>query len=360
MSGAAITHVYRYRGESAFDGGAAPALRLPTSGGSAPWPAFFRGKLTKPRTVALLLRGLSRVVGARYHIPPGMLARILREADPVVTSGGGVLRFEGFSACASAYARVDLTPGAYDGEIVGSGTTNVDFNAPMRAALAGVTDRDALTLSVGVDRVVLERDGAAVVERKVPLPIRWLKGFVEVQAYRARMRSRLTLDGAEATRFLRGLPRASTSRHEQWLVPTGRAARLAMTPVAGAPRVSGTERLRVLEDVAPASRALRVYGDDEGQASAWELDVGGARFTLVLSADVWRGFSGEGQALETLAAMTRRASLPARARAMLKWQATLLPPDLARALDASVDDASRALAIVGREPRARAWAASVG
>jgi hypothetical protein len=347
MSGASIAHVYRYPVASAIERSGAPVLRLATSGGSAESPTFFRGRLTRPYVTAQFLRGLSRVVGARYHVPPAMLTRILREADPVVTSGGGLLRFEGFSACASAYARVDLTPRVYDGDVVGHGTTNVDFNAPMRAALAGVTDGDALALRVGVDRVELDRGDDTVVERKVPLPLRWLKGFVEVQAYQARMEPRFTLDGPDALRFLRALPRVSTSRHEQWLVPAGRSVRLSMTQAKDAVRVSGTERLRVLEDMVGGSKALRVYADAGGQSTAWELDADGLRFTLVLSADVWRGFSGEGQALEPLAAMARREPLLARARATLKWQATIPPADLAAALGASAEDATRALLMLG-------------
>ena len=51
-----------------------------------------------------------------------------------------VLRFEAFSACCSTYGRVDLLPRAVEGEWLGRGTTNVDFNAPMRAALAKIQD----------------------------------------------------------------------------------------------------------------------------------------------------------------------------------------------------------------------------
>jgi hypothetical protein len=49
-------------------------------------------------------------VASRFFVPPAMLERILALADPIVTSGGGMLRFEGFSGCRSVYARVDLTP----------------------------------------------------------------------------------------------------------------------------------------------------------------------------------------------------------------------------------------------------------
>src|SRR5215217_4540441 len=134
----ALSHTYQYSGPSelvAVERG--QALRLMTSGGGAPRPYFFEGRLLQPRLTAQALRALSRVVGTRFYIPPAMLHRILLEADPVVTCGRGMLRFEGFSSCASTYARVDLTPEAYEGDVASFGTTNVDFNAPMRAARRG-------------------------------------------------------------------------------------------------------------------------------------------------------------------------------------------------------------------------------
>jgi hypothetical protein len=48
-----------------------------------------------------------------------------------------------------------------------TGTTNVDFNPPMRAALAGVGGIDPLHLAIGADVTVTTMD-AAVTEDKVP------------------------------------------------------------------------------------------------------------------------------------------------------------------------------------------------
>src|SRR5262249_29270532 len=151
------------------------------------FPYFFEGRVLQPRTTAQLLTTLARVVSTRYYMPPNMVARILLERDPVVTAGAGMLRFEGFSACCSTYVRVDLTPDAYSGSVVGNGTTNVDFNPAMRASLARVRDVDRLGISVGPDEVAVRRGFENVVERKVALPLRWLKGFVEVQAYQSEM-----------------------------------------------------------------------------------------------------------------------------------------------------------------------------
>ena len=68
----------------------------------------------------------------------------------------------------------------------------------------------------------------------------------------------------------------------------------------------------------------------------------------MLSPDVERGFSGEGQALEGLAASQSRQLLPA-IRAQLKWQDTLSVHELAQA--ASIDSSSveKSLSVLGTQ-----------
>lgn len=185
---AAVDYRYHYRFPSALDGdGAGLRLRLATSGGPGEHPYFFRGRLNRPDRAADLLRGLAEVVDARFAVPPSMLGKILRLADPVVTCGEGALRFEAFSQCCSAYARVDLLPGSFEGDLVGRGTTNVDFNAPLKAGLARIRAGDAVGLNVGADRLELEVGGETVLERKVALPVRWLRRtMVPVARQRAR------------------------------------------------------------------------------------------------------------------------------------------------------------------------------
>jgi hypothetical protein len=346
MSGPALDYAYRYASPSAAvptPGGL--GLRLATCGGEDEHPHFFRGRLTSPRRTADLLRGLVEVVQSRFFTPPAMLARILALADPVVTSGGEVLRFEAFSACCSTYGRVDLLPRAVDGEWLGRGTTNVDFNAPMRAALAKVRDSDSVTLSVGSDAVELARGNDAVVERKVALPVRWLKGFVEVQAYQARMVKRLEVSGTEAFRFLRGLPR-STTAGACWIVPAGRGLRLSRAETRGGVRVGGIERVRIIENLARHANVLRIYADDQSHASGWELALDEARFHLVLSPDVFRGFSGEGQVLTELA-LRRWEDVLRRVRASLQWEATVDACALSKTFDLTHDSVKAALSALG-------------
>jgi hypothetical protein len=346
MSGPAISHTYRYAFES--EAVATPKgldLRLATSGSGGENPDYFRGRMTRPLRAADLLRGLVQVVQSRFYIPPAMLARILALADPVVTCGDDVLRFEAFSACCSTYARVDLLPQAVDGERTGRGTTNVDFNAPMRAALARVRDSDDVGLAIGADSVELSRGADSVVERKVALPLRWLKGFVEVQAYQSRMARRLEVPGAEAVRFLRSLPRGA-GPGSAWVMPAGRGLRLSQTQARGAVRLGGVGRLRVLEGMARHARSLRVYSDEPSGASAWELVLDEARFHLVISPDVYRGFSGEGQVLATLAGDRWTDVLP-RVQAALRWETRVDSEALGARFTLNGDEVTAAMAVLG-------------
>src|ERR1700728_1324549 len=117
MAGPAVEFTYRYGFVSeALTTSAGMDLRLATSGPDENEAEYFRGKLTRPKRAADLLRGLVEVVRSRFYIPPAMLARILSLADPVVTCGDDVLRFEAFSACCGVYARADFLPPALDGE----------------------------------------------------------------------------------------------------------------------------------------------------------------------------------------------------------------------------------------------------
>ena len=273
-----------------------------TEGGPAACPYLFQGFLTDPAPAALGMLACAAVAGTRYYTPASVIAAIL--ADPVVTSNGDRLRFESFSGCCGVHARLDLLPDALEVAPAASGTTNVDFNEPMRAALAGVAAGGPLLLSVGSDEVRVTTVAATVTERKVPLPGRWLKGFGEVQALARPMHLVAEVGGADAQRFIRGIPRGA--RRPLWAVPAGRTLTLAASPRPGAACLAGSHRLAELRPLLRFARRLRVYSAEASlgsrpMPSAWELDLGTARFTLTLSPEHYRGFTGEGAVLGLLA-----------------------------------------------------------
>ena len=303
---AAVEQTYAYLAPSTVavesDG---TEVTLSTSGGGSPHPYFFTGFLGEPRQTAQALLAVAEVARTRYYVPPGSASR-LAAADPVVTSNVDRLRFESFSGCAGVYARLDLEPELLGGEAAAWGTTNVDFNLPMRAALARVHDADAMLMHVGHDEVRVTTLAGSEVERKVPLPERWVKGFAEVQVSASRMLLRHELGRVEARRFLQSLPR-TRSRGVAWATPAGGTLRLTTQPDDGAVCVAGPERLRLLEKLLPFARSLRVYGPPPtsprvAEPSAWELVLNGGRVVFVLSPELFRGFSGEGGVLSALAA----------------------------------------------------------
>jgi hypothetical protein len=303
---AVAEHTYSYLAPSsvATDGDRSE-LTLATSGGREANPYFFTGFLGRPLQTAQALLVVAEVARTRYYEPPGMASR-LAAADPVVTSNVDRLRFESFSACAGVYARLDLEPAVLDGRPATWGTTNVDFNPPMRAALARVRDADALLMHVGHDEVRVETLGGSAVERKVPLPERWLKGFAEVQVACSHMVLRHELSAVEARRFLQSLPRAK-SRSVAWATPAGKGLRLTSRADDAAVCLTGPERLRLLEKLVSVARGLRVYGpvpatQRAAEPSAWELVLDGARVVFTVSPELYRGFSGEGGVLSDLAA----------------------------------------------------------
>lgn len=307
-------------------------LGLETAGGLTPrgaeaHPRFFAGFLAAPQIAARGLLAVADVAAARYHqrTRPGSL-------DPVVTGNGDRLRFESFSGCGGVYARLDVLDEGLGGAETGHGTTNVDVNAPLREALSRMSGTDPMYLRVGPEEMAVTTLGGSVVEKKVPLPDRWLRGFAEAQVASARFDLRAELTGAEAVRFLRGLPRSqSRGRAPLWVVQAGRTLRPTTRPGPGAVCLPGPDRLVALERVLRFATGLRVYGpvpDGLASASAWEMALPGMRLTLTLSPDPSRGFSGEGGVLEALA--TDDAAADAELIAvLLAWEPRIDPADLA-------------------------------
>ncbi|AXI76863.1 SWIM zinc finger family protein [Peterkaempfera bronchialis] len=312
------------------------SLALETSGGATPaggmaHPSFFSGFLTHPEAAASALLAVADVAAARYY-----QQRLPASLDPVVTGNGDRLRFESFSGCCGVYARLDVLTGGLDGDDIGHGTTNVDVNNPLRESLARIGSADPLHLQVGPDELTVTTFDGPVVEKKVPLPDRWLRGFAETQVIAAAFDLRAELDAAEAVRFLRTLPRGGgrgAARGAQWVVPAGRTLRPTTRPVPGAVCLPGPERLAALQRVLRHAVALRVYGPPATAgcapaAAAWEVELPGMRLTLTLSPDASRGFSGEGAVLDALA--TDEAAEDAElVSVLLAWEPRIDLADLA-------------------------------
>ena len=263
MSAATLDFTYRFAFPSAVgETERGFCLRLATCGAQQEQPYFFDGRLLAPRETGEMLLVLSDVVRTHFFLPRPMLL------DPVVTSNEAMLRFEGFSGCCGVYARVDILAEAFHTDYLGRGTTNVDFNNPMRAALSRLRDHDDARLAVGADGVELSKGGDTVVETKVKLPIRWIKGFNEVQIYQPTMSLKIDVPGAEARRFVRSLPRSGPAKKPSFVTQTGKTIRLSQRATKGAVQFHGTHRVRVLEPLMNTAKSLRIWADEDSGTTA--------------------------------------------------------------------------------------------
>ena len=322
-------------------------LKLATSGGQAKHPYFFSGRLLQPKQTADLLLELSVISRTRFFSPGELRERMIAAADPVVTSDGNQLRLEVFTVCCGAYARLDLKEDALDGQWFGKGTTNVDFNQPMRAALSTVLNSEDVGLKIGADHFELERTTHSVIERKVKVPVRWLKGFVEVQAYQSALHQAFEVSALELLKCIRTLPTQGITQvgTVTYLVPAGKGLRLSQRVTPGAVAVGAVSRLKILEPILRYAKTVRIYAGTDA-ISGFELSFPEGKFFFVLSADAARGFSGEGQALSGLSLKAASEAL-IRVKSALHWQDTIDPQVLSGTLGIEQAAVLGALQILG-------------
>lgn len=259
-------------------------------------PCFFWGRLTDPYTTARCLIALSNVVQSSFNLSPFQIALL---KDPIVTAGNEKIRFEGFSHCAGVYARVDVLPGGHDGEFIDSGTTNVDFNQPMISALSRINKSEKVILSVGKKEVAIHADAGKVTERKVPLPVKWIKGLTTVQLFLAQTEVVFSFNRIQALQLFQSIPNGKV-KTDYYLVVRGNRPQFSPVKSDAAICVGGVHRLKLIEPLLAHADSLKVFAHPAMQSTTWQLYFGAVRFSLSLSRDSWRGFSGEGAALEDL------------------------------------------------------------
>lgn len=256
-------------------------------------PCFFWGKLREPYSIARSLLTLSKVVAANF-MPNSSALR-----DPVITAGGGKLRLEAFSSCCSVYGKVDILPEALDGEFLQQGTTNVDFNTEMISALSRINKGENVFFSIGKKEFVMQKADQKVVEKKVSLPLRWIKGMATVQLLSAEMNEAANLDKLQIQLLFRAIPKGDI-KDDYYLSFRGKKPFLSPIKTNGSICIGGIHRLRLVETIIPLAQKLTIYTSKSENATTFQFNFSNVRFTLMLSRSFWRGFSGEGITLENL------------------------------------------------------------
>ena len=256
-------------------------------------PCFFWGSITDSLLTAKCLMTISKVVRANYG--PVDLTMF----DPIVSAGTEQLRFEGFSSCNGVYARLDLLEDAIDGEFIASGTTNVDFNEPMLHALNSIKKGEKMVMGVGSKEVSVSTAKSKVVERKVSLPTRWIKGLTSVQLFLAGMEERFRLNKIQIIPLFQSIPKTAVKSN---FYLSKRANKFVFSPIQTKDSVfiGGIHRLRLLEGLLPYCDHLIVYQEKDAETVCFVMDFGKMRLSLALSPSAYRGFSGEGNVLENM------------------------------------------------------------
>ncbi|MFJ9317959.1 SWIM zinc finger family protein [Pimelobacter simplex] len=326
----------------------APAL---TPDGVEASPRFFHGFATHPQVLARGLGVLAEITATRYfHYTP------TTQRDPVLTAQGDRLRAECFSACNSVYARLDLLAAGLDGGEIAHGTTNVDLGTATRALLAQVGRADLLHLAVGLDEVRLATIDATAVERPVAMPARWIRALGNVAELHHGLVPAFSVDAAGARAFLATVPAATaTTRGSGWLVPDRRGVRLAARPgpAAGAAvAVAGLHRLSALRRMLTHVEGMTFHHGGAGDAEAVVVEVAlpAARLVVGLTAEAWRGHSGEGSLLTGLAGTSTGADARL-VSALLSFEPVIDVPRLARATALSEERVRGALAVLASSGR---------
>lgn len=250
------------------------------------------------------------------------LADLVEHADPFLTTGDGLVRFESMSACGGVAARLDLLPDGLDVTPRAPGTTTVDLGPRVRELLAGVLPRDPLHLSASAAGLDERAFVGRVQERRLDLTARWLRSLAALPVLASDMRPRARLTARHARTFVRGLPAGSSDAggsrshdrgvfrpHHQhqprpgreessacdttWLVPVRDSLRTLPGPAADALRLDGAWRLRVLEPLVRHATGLRVHEHEATGTTWWELELPFARLGVALSAHPGRAFADE-------------------------------------------------------------------
>jgi len=256
-------------------------------------PCFFWGTLTDPYVTAKCWSTIAKVVRSSFGpIPPSL-------RDPIVSAGSERLRFEGFSSCSGVYVRLDMKPAAVDGEFIASGTTNVDFNDPMLNALNAIQKNEKVTLAVGQKDVQVITSKAKVTEKKVTLPMRWIKGLTSVQLYLADMDLKFELNKIQTIQLFQSLPKGNVKGD---FFITKRAGKFMFSTLATADsvRIGGVQRLRLLEGILAIVDKIFIYESSDKQTCSIVCEFGKMQLLMAFFPDSYRGFSGEGNVLETM------------------------------------------------------------
>ena len=175
----------------------------------------------------------------------------------------------------------------------------MDFNIPLITELNRIQKSDKLVLSVGEKEVGFHKYGESIIERKVPLPTKWIKGLTTVQHFFSDSSLAVSLTKTQSIALFRSV-NLTKVKTDYYLVKRGSKYQFSPVSTNGLLCVGGIHRLALLKPLLTHVDAMHIYNHQADQAVSFVLEMGAIRFTFSISRSYLRGFSGEGAVLDDL------------------------------------------------------------
>ena len=222
--------------------------------------------------------------------------------DPVISVHPDSVIFEAFSIDESSYARVTVPNENLD--VIGDmiyGTTNIDFSRDLVKEFKRVRNYRPAWIKVERDAVELSTNLHSVVEKKIDLPISWVRGFLQVQSASVLPSIHLDLSAETLSLVLSHLSRnreKESPRSLRFVLKKGEKPSIIIDPwdleipeyhytyqddFEGEIRIWGRRRLMTLKDLLPFTDQISVRLLGTGMPSYWSISISGHRFDLGLS-----------------------------------------------------------------------------
>lgn len=282
--------------------------------------------------------------------------------DPIVSVQPDATFFEAFSTDESTYARVTLPHTALDSkESPICGTTNIDFSLALEREFARARTYRDLSLTVGSKSVSIDLGVSSLQEKKIDLPMSWVKGLVEVQAALSLESAYLELSSsfvADLIARLNSQIEKHGPRHLLFILEPGLPVRVRVEPwgdeyidldsvYQGSEKREikfwGRRRIRVLENLLPLVEKVTVRLIDSGMPSFWSATLDGVKIDIGLSG--WTAQNWAGRAKFSSLMPTAYANSPQTLEAsnLLQEKTKLTVSDLSKLMKVSTLEAQALL-----------------
>jgi len=274
--------------------------------------------------------------------------------DPIVSVQPDATFFEAFSTDESTYARVTLPHTALDAkESPICGTTNIDFSLALEREFARARSYRDLSLTVGSKSVSIDLGVSSLQEKKIDLPMSWVKGLVEVQAALSLESANLELSSsfvADLIARLNSQVEKHGPRHLLFILDPGLPVRVRVEPwgdeyidldsvYKGSEKREikfwGRRRIRVLENLLPLIDKVTVRLIDSGMPSFWSATLDGVKIDIGLSGWTAQNWAGRAKFSSLMPTAEAKSPQTLEASTLLQEKAKLTVSDLAKLMKIS-------------------------